>query len=84
MANAGVGAYGPFEELSLEHLEEMIDINLKGTLYTARATVPHLLRSDAADFVSLASEAGRRGPARRGGLLRLEVRSGRVHARARG
>ena len=39
----------------------MIDINLKGTLYTARATVPHLLRSDAADFVSLASEAGRRG-----------------------
>lgn len=61
VANAGVGAYGPFEELSLEHLEEMIDINLKGTLYTARATVPHLLRSDAADFVSLASEAGRRG-----------------------
>lgn len=61
VANAGVGAYGPFEELSLEHLEEMIDINLKGTLYTARATVPHLLRSGAADFVSLASEAGRRG-----------------------
>ncbi len=61
VANAGVGAYGPFEELSLEHLEEMIDINLKGTLYTAHATVPHLLRSDAADFVSLASEAGRRG-----------------------
>jgi 3-oxoacyl-[acyl-carrier protein] reductase len=61
VANAGVGAYGPFEELSLEHLEQMIDVNLKGTLYTARATVPHLLRSAAADFVSVASEAGRRG-----------------------
>jgi 3-oxoacyl-[acyl-carrier protein] reductase len=61
VANAGVGAYGPFEELSLEHLEQMIDVNLKGTLYTARATVPHLLRSEAADFVSVASEAGRRG-----------------------
>ncbi len=61
IANAGVGAYGPFEELGLEHLEEMIDINLKGTLYTARATVPYLLRSDAGDFVSVASEAGRRG-----------------------
>jgi 3-oxoacyl-[acyl-carrier protein] reductase len=61
VANAGVGAYGPFEEIELEHLEEMIDVNLKGTLYTARATVPHLLRSEAADFVALASEAGRRG-----------------------
>lgn len=61
VANAGIGAYGPFEDLTLEHLDAMIDVNLKGTLYTARATVPHLLRSDAADFVALASEAGRRG-----------------------
>lgn len=61
IANAGVGAYGPFEELGLEHLEEMIDVNLKGTLYTARATIPYLLQSKAGDFVSVASEAGRRG-----------------------
>ncbi|HVP02306.1 MAG TPA: SDR family NAD(P)-dependent oxidoreductase [Solirubrobacteraceae bacterium] len=61
VANAGIGAYGPFEELALEQLDAMIDVNLKGTLYTARATVPYLLRSPAADFVSLASEAGRRG-----------------------
>jgi 3-oxoacyl-[acyl-carrier protein] reductase len=32
VANAGVGAYGPFLELSPEHLEEMIDVNVKGTL----------------------------------------------------
>jgi len=61
VANAGVGAYGAFEDLSLDLLDQMIDINLKGTLYTAKATVPHLLKSDAADFVALASEAGRRG-----------------------
>ncbi len=61
VANAGVGAYGPFLELSREHLEEMIDTNLKGTLYTVRAALPHLLESDAADVVTLASEAGRRG-----------------------
>ncbi len=61
VANAGIGSYGPFEELDLDALDAMIDVNLKGTLYTARATVPHLLRSGAADFVSLASEAGRRG-----------------------
>jgi 3-oxoacyl-[acyl-carrier protein] reductase len=39
----------------------MIDVNLKGTLYTVRAALPHLLRSAAADIVTLASEAGRRG-----------------------
>jgi 3-oxoacyl-[acyl-carrier protein] reductase len=61
VANAGVGAYGPFLDLSREHLEEMIDTNLKGTLYAVRAALPHLLSSDAADVVTLASEAGRRG-----------------------
>src|SRR4051794_38643899 len=35
VANAGVGAYGPFLELDPEQLEAMIDVNLKGTLYTA-------------------------------------------------
>lgn len=61
VANAGVGSYGPFLELSLTDIEEMIDVNLKGTLYAARAALPHLLASDGADFVALASEAGRRG-----------------------
>ena len=61
VANAGVGAYGPFLDLKPEHLEEMIDVNLKGTLYAVRAALPHLLKSDGADIVTLASEAGRRG-----------------------
>src|SRR5690242_17937723 len=30
VANAGVGMYGPFLELAPEHLEAMIDVNLKG------------------------------------------------------
>ena len=29
VANAGVGAYGPFLQLAPEHLDEMIDVNLK-------------------------------------------------------
>ena len=61
VANAGVGAYGPFLELDPVHLEEMIDLNVKGTIYTIRAALPHLLKSDGADIVTLASEAGRRG-----------------------
>ena len=61
VANAGVGAYGPFLELSPEHLEEMVDVNLKGTLYAVRAALPHLIASGEGDVVTLASEAGRRG-----------------------
>jgi NADP-dependent 3-hydroxy acid dehydrogenase YdfG len=58
VANAGVGAYGPFLELDPEQLELMIDVNLKGVLYTARAALPHLLAGGGGDFVSLASVAG--------------------------
>jgi len=61
VANAGVGAYGPFLDLPADQLEEMVDVNVKGTLYAVRATLPHLLQSDEADIVTLASEAGRRG-----------------------
>jgi NAD(P)-dependent dehydrogenase (short-subunit alcohol dehydrogenase family) len=61
VANAGMGAYGPFLELAPEHLEDMIDLNLKGTLYTASATLPHLVQAGGGDFVSLASVAGLRG-----------------------
>jgi 3-oxoacyl-[acyl-carrier protein] reductase len=61
VANAGVGAYGPFLELPVEQLDEMLDVNLRGTIYAVRAALPHLLESDAADVVTLASEAGRRG-----------------------
>jgi NADP-dependent 3-hydroxy acid dehydrogenase YdfG len=58
VANAGVGAYGPFLELDPEQLELMIDVNLKGVMYTARATLPHLVAGGGGDFVSLASVAG--------------------------
>jgi NADP-dependent 3-hydroxy acid dehydrogenase YdfG len=61
VVNAGVGAYGRFLDLSLEHLDEMIDVNVKGTLYAVRAALPHLVESGQADIVTLASEAGRRG-----------------------
>ena len=61
VANAGVGAYGPFLELDPGQLEEMIDVNVKGTLYAVRAALPHLLESGEGDIVTVASEAGRRG-----------------------
>jgi NAD(P)-dependent dehydrogenase (short-subunit alcohol dehydrogenase family) len=60
VANAGVGMYGNFLELDPADVETMIDVNLKGTLYTAAATLPHLIAAGGGDFLSLASVAGLR------------------------
>jgi NADP-dependent 3-hydroxy acid dehydrogenase YdfG len=61
IANAGVGSYHPFVDTPVEHIEEMIELNLLGTIWTIRACVPHLIESGEGDVVTLASEAGRRG-----------------------
>jgi 3-oxoacyl-[acyl-carrier protein] reductase len=60
VANAGVGMYGNFLDLDPQDVETMIDVNLKGTLYTAAASLPHLIQAGGGDFVSLASVAGLR------------------------
>lgn len=61
VANAGVGSYHTLVETPLDHLEEMIDVNLKGTIYAIRACIPHLVASGEGDVITVASEAGRRG-----------------------
>jgi NADP-dependent 3-hydroxy acid dehydrogenase YdfG len=61
VANAGVGAYGPFLDLGPAQLDEMIDVNVKGTMYAVRSALPHLIESREGDIVTIASEAGRRG-----------------------
>jgi NADP-dependent 3-hydroxy acid dehydrogenase YdfG len=61
VANAGVGSYHPFLETPIEHVEEMVDVNLRGTIYAVRACLPHLYERGEGDVVAVASEAGRRG-----------------------
>jgi NAD(P)-dependent dehydrogenase (short-subunit alcohol dehydrogenase family) len=60
VANAGVGAFGPFLDISREQLDAMIDTNLRGTLYTVRAALPHMHGREG-DVIAIASDAGRRG-----------------------
>ena len=44
VANAGIGAVRAVPRDSTRtHVEAMIDVNLKGTLYTARVALPHLI-----------------------------------------
>ena len=61
VVNAGVGAYGPFHELDPAFIEEIVDVNVKGALYTVRAALPHILEADEGDIVMIASVAGLRG-----------------------
>ena len=69
---------------SAEHLEEMIDTNVKGLLYTVRAgAAPPAASADSADLVVVASIAGQRGARGRGRVRRVQVRAGRLHALAR-
>ena len=58
-ANAGIGIINrPFLEHSVEELDAVIDTNVKGMLYTIRATLPHLLESNEGDIVTLVSQSG--------------------------
>ena len=60
VANAGIGSYGDFLDIPLDEVDAMIDVNLKGTLHTARAALPHLVAAGSGDFLALASVAGLR------------------------
>ena len=64
--NAGVMLLGDLVDAPVEEWDRMIDLNLKGLLYTAHAALPHLLRAaqegprQVADLVNISSVAGRR------------------------
>ena len=63
--NAGLMLLGPVVGADAEEWERMIDINVKGLLYTTRAALPHLLQAAeegprrVADIVNISSIAGR-------------------------
>lgn len=46
VANAGVGGFGPVDELSPDDWRKVIDTNLTGAFYTVRASVEELKKSE--------------------------------------
>lgn len=74
--NAGVMLLGPIEDAPLEEWERMVNLNVRGFLYVARAGLPHLLKAAedsprrVADLVNISSVAGRR-PRRGSGVYNL-------------
>jgi 3-oxoacyl-[acyl-carrier protein] reductase len=63
VANAGIGMYGGIEDGTDEDLERMVQVNLTGTVWAARAAVPQMRRQGGGDIVVVASVAGLRGDA---------------------
>ncbi len=62
--NAGVMLLGPILEAPVEEWEQMVEVNLLGLMYTAKAAIPHLLEAaegerGVADMVNISSVAGR-------------------------
>lgn len=58
VANAGIWSQGPFWELSEEHWEQMISINLTGVWKTAKAVTPHMIERQTGSIVMISSMDG--------------------------
>jgi NADP-dependent 3-hydroxy acid dehydrogenase YdfG len=64
--NAGVMLLGPIEDAPVEEWDRMVDLNVKGLLYVAHASLGHLMRAAedsprrVADLINTSSVAGRR------------------------
>ena len=56
--NAGIGVGGPIEDLSEEHWQRIVDINVMGVVHGIRAAYPHMIRQGDGHIVNTASLAG--------------------------
>ncbi len=61
VSNAGVAIGGTVTDMKVEDWHRVIDVNLNGTFYLARATMPHLVARGAGSFVAVSSDAGVQG-----------------------
>lgn len=60
VANAGIARYAPFADQDLADAEQMVTINVLGTIYTARAGLDHMLTQGDGHIVVVSSGAGLR------------------------
>lgn len=56
--NAGIARYGMFEDVTPEESDLQVDINVKGVINGAYASLPHLKASRGSRLVNVASVAG--------------------------
>lgn len=61
VANAGIGAYGAFADLTAEEAERVIAVNVMGMVHALRAVVPGMIERRRGHIVTMGSIAGRIG-----------------------
>ncbi len=62
LSNAGIATFSPAAEMDENTWRTMIDVNLTGQFFTARAAIPHLIRQgDGGSIIFTSSSAGLKG-----------------------
>lgn len=61
VANAGIGSYGAFADLTAEEAERIVRVNVLGTVHALRAVVPGMIERRRGHIVTMGSIAGRLG-----------------------
>jgi 3-oxoacyl-[acyl-carrier protein] reductase len=59
--NAGVLWFGDFQRQDVRSINEEVDVNLKGMLFTTRAVLPEMLRQKKGVIINISSGAGKHG-----------------------
>ncbi|KOP70916.1 SDR family NAD(P)-dependent oxidoreductase [Cytobacillus solani] len=59
--NAGIGHFGPFEQMPHAEIEEMLHVNVLGTIYISQAVLPYLVEKNEGLVMNIISTAGLRG-----------------------
>jgi len=61
VANAGIGAYAAFADETPEHMEQLLRVNVLGTMHAVHAVLPGMIRRRRGQLVALGSIAGKIG-----------------------
>lgn len=61
VCNAGIGYHGSLDDTPPDVMRRLVDVNLLGTLYAARAALPVMRRQGSGHIIAVSSIAGRRG-----------------------
>ena len=57
---AGVGSFGPFNDVTPEEFDRVMRINVNGTMYCAQAAARHMVRQNYGRIINIASISGAR------------------------
>lgn len=61
VCNAGIGYHNAFEDTPADVMRRLVDVNIMGTLYAARAAMPHFRAQRSGHIIAISSIVGRRG-----------------------